>query len=117
MDIPKILSKEKALFIICAVINPFISNHVGLLRENSGLYRPIPGAEKIKIDSLLLNIYKNDQRHQLKTIDFILNSIAMKCQQEGFVITLGEEELIEGNFSTIGELAGILTDTSMPIWV
>jgi hypothetical protein len=117
MDIPKILSKEKALFIICAVLNPFIASHVGLLREAGGLYRPIPGAEKIKIDNLLMNIYKNDQRHQLKTIDFILNSIALKCQQEGFVITLGEEELIDGDFSTIGELAALLTDSSMPIWV
>ncbi len=113
----KILSKEKSIFIVCTVLNPFMSNHRGLLNESNGRSRPISDAERIEIDALFVELHKNDQRYNLKTIDFILNAIVYKCQEEGFVITLEGDELAGKAFLTIGELAERLTDTSMPIWI
>lgn len=114
---PNILSEDKAIFIACTVLNPFISDPRNLLNETDGNCQPIPDAEKIRIDTLLADLHTNDQKYDIETLDFILNAIVYKCQEEGFVITLEKEELAGRVFETLGDVARRLTDTSMPIWI
>ena len=109
----KILSRDKACLIVCTVLNPFSSIRIGLLYETLSGYEPIPGAEKIKIDNLFINLYEQDQRYNLRTLDFIIKTLSSKCRQEGFLFDIGKDELIERKFTTIGELADRLINSSI----
>lgn len=110
----KILSRDKACLIVCTVLNPFSSIHIGLLYETTSGYEPIPGAEKIKIDNLFVNLYEQDRRYNLRTLDFIIKTLCSKCRQEGFSFDIEKNELIERKFRTIGELADRLIKSSIP---
>lgn len=96
------VSKSKALLIACTALNPFVT--FDLLRRVGQKVEPIPGAEEIGIKDVLAQLHMQDQKFNLHTIEFILDTIVSLCRKEGFGIALGVSDLVSGRFETIRDL-------------
>ena len=108
-----VLSKSKAVLIVCRAINPFITTNL-LERKPDGV-KPIPGAADIGIKDVMIQLHKEDQRLKLHTIDDIMRNIFDDCRKEGFGVGLSKSRLVKGRFPTVGALALRLQNTSRPL--